>query len=228
MYAQQRKDSLAMNILDSIVLQNQNELIRERAKNIIAELKNRKKTETYLSQLVNIIPVSVLIDSTAFNSISSNSQEQAVKQTDLPIDKKLVMDSTQGLTTKNSIQFTNDSTEDHFMAMIIKGSKEVFVKEAQNALDNLNNDEFKKLDLSATYVQFNDNTYILWVGPFDNQRESIQYTQKIKPRLQTELISFIPAKQYEIFIFGKSNIMQITSNEDLLKYKEFMLKNIYK
>ena len=114
------------------------------------------------------------------------------------------------------------------MAMIIKGSKEVFVKEAQNALDNLNNDEFKKLGLSVTYVQFNENTYIVWVGPFDNQKESIQYTQKIKPRFQTELISFIPSKQYEIFIFGKTNIMQITSNEDLLKYKDFMLKNIYK
>jgi tetratricopeptide (TPR) repeat protein len=210
MYAQQRKDSLAINLLDSIVLQNQNELIRERAKNIIAELKNRKKTETYLSQLVNIIPVSVLIDSTSITATSSNNQDN------------------QSLTNNTSIQFTNDSTEDHYMAMIIKGSKEVFVKEAQNALDNLNNDEFKKLGLSVTYVQFNENTYIVWVGPFDNQKESIQYTQKIKPRFQTELISFIPSKQYEIFIFGKTNIMQITSNEDLLKYKDFMLKNIYK
>ena len=228
MYAQQRKDSLAINLLDSIVLQNQNELIRERAKNIIAELKNRKKTETYLSQLVNIIPASVLIDSTSITATSSNNQDQVNKKSALSIDKKSTIDSNQSLTNNTSIQFTNDSTEDHYMAMIIKGSKEVFVKEAQNALDNLNNDEFKKLGLSVTYVQFNENTYIVWVGPFDNQKESIQYTQKIKPRFQTELISFIPSKQYEIFIFGKTNIMQITSNEDLLKYKDFMLKNIYK
>ena len=228
MYAQQRKDSLAINLLDSIVLQNQNELIRERAKNIIAELKNRKKTETYLSKLVNIIPVSVLIDSTSITATSSNNQDQVNKKSALSINKKSTIDSNQSLTNNTSIQFTNDSTEDHYMAMIIKGSKEVFVKEAQNALDNLNNDEFKKLGLSVTYVQFNENTYIVWVGPFDNQKESIQYTQKIKPRFQTELISFIPSKQYEIFIFGKTNIMQITSNEDLLKYKDFMLKNIYK
>ena len=114
------------------------------------------------------------------------------------------------------------------MAMVIKGSKEVFVKEAQTALDNVNEDEFKKLQLDVTYVQFNQDTYIVWVGPFDRQQESIQYAQKIKPRLKTEIISFIPTKQYEIFIFGKSNILQINNDEDLLQYKDFMLKNIYK
>lgn len=220
MYAQQRKDSLAMIILDSIIVQNQNELIRERAKNIITELKNRKKTETYLSELVNIIPTS------NYNSIVEPN-------TSLPINATPKIDNSSTATnlpiiTKSSIQFVNDSTEEHFMAMIINGSKEVFAKEAQIAFDNLNNDEFNKLQLNATYVQFNKDTYIVWVGPFDNQKESIQYTQKIRPRLKSELISFIPEKQYEIFIFGKNNILQISSNEDLLLYKEFMLKNIYK
>lgn len=220
MYAQQRKDSLAMIILDSIIVQNQNELIRERAKNIITELKNRKKTETYLSELVNIIPTS------NYNSIVEPN-------TSLPINAIPKIDNSSTATnlpiiTKSSIQFVNDSTEEHFMAMIINGSKEVFAKEAQIAFDNLNNDEFNKLQLNATYVQFNKDTYIVWVGPFDNQKESIQYTQKIRPRLKSELISFIPEKQYEIFIFGKNNILQISSNEDLLLYKEFMLKNIYK
>ncbi|MFM1841098.1 MAG: hypothetical protein RIR47_1147, partial [Bacteroidota bacterium] len=64
-------------------------------------------------------------------------------------------------------------------------------------------------------------------GPFDTQKQAINYAQKVKPRLKTEIISFIPAKQYEIFIFGKSNILQINNNEDLLLYRDFMFKNIY-
>jgi hypothetical protein len=28
--------------------------------------------------------------------------------------------------------------------------------------------------------------------------------------------------------FGKSNILQINNDEDLLQYKDFMIKNIYK
>lgn len=39
MYAQQRMDSVAIVLLDSIVLQNTNEKIRDRAKNILEELK---------------------------------------------------------------------------------------------------------------------------------------------------------------------------------------------
>jgi tetratricopeptide (TPR) repeat protein len=224
MYAQQRKDSLAIIVLDSIILQNQNELIRERAKNIITELKNRKKTETYLSQLVNIIPVNTTV--VEENNITPVEKELA--KAEKPILSENQNQVLTNKTGKSSIQFTNDSTEEHYMAMVIKGSKEVFVKEAQTALDNVNEDEFKKLQLDVTYVQFNQDTYIVWVGPFDRQQESIQYAQKIKPRLKTEIISFIPTKQYEIFIFGKSNIVQINNDEDLLQYKDFMLKNIYK
>ncbi len=207
MFAQQRKDSLAIILLDSIILQNQNEYIRERAKNIISELKNRKKTEDYLSQLVNIHPATqfTLIEDSTSTSLSKTNLNN--KQT--------------------LIRFTNDSTEEHYIGIVIKGTKEVFAKEAQNAMDNLNTDEFNSLQLSSTYVQFNKDTYIVWVGPFDTQKQAITYTQKVKPRLKTEIISFIPAKQYEIFIFGKSNILQISNNEDLLLYKDFMFKHIY-
>lgn len=227
MFAQQRKDSIALIILDSIILQNQNEFIRERAKNIITELKNRKKTEAYLSQLVNIIPPSNFIASPDITE-TAPTETVTINQPTEPrtsFNKDSVLQKPK---IKSTILFTNDSTEEHYMAMVIKGTKEVFVKEAQNALDNVNNDEFGKLQLNATYVQFNEDTHIVWVGPFDNQKESIAYTTKIKPRLKGELISFIPVKQYEIFIFGKSNILMINNYQDLLEYKEYMFKNIYK
>ena len=231
MYAQQRQDSIAIVLLDSIILLNQNESIREKAKNIISEIKNRKKTETYLSQLTNTLPESSIITNVETVSINAEKQLPAANKTTIP---NTITDTLKNKETnikeaivKPKIIFTNDSTEEHYMALVIKGSKEVFVKEAQTAMDNLNEDEFKKLQLDVTYVQFDQDTYVLWVGPFDTQRESIKYTQKIKPRLKSEIISFIPTKQYEIFIFGKSNILQINNYEDLLLYKDFMLKNIY-
>ena len=217
MFAQQRKDSLALIILDSIVLQNQNENIRERAKNIITEIKNRKKTETYLSQLVNILPLSNYT-----NTMDSNMVAPTVST--LKINP---VDSIQKQTKISNLQFINDTTEEHYWGIVIKGSKEVFAKEAQIAMDNVNTEEFNSLALSSTYVQFNQDTYIVWVGPFDTQKAALSYTQKIKPRLKSELISFLPTKQYEIFIFGKSNILQINTNEDLQFYRDFMLKYIY-
>jgi hypothetical protein len=217
MFAQQKKDSLALIILDSIILQNQNENIRERAKNIIVELKNRKKTEAYLSQLVNIIPISNYTNTPDSSMIASTAN----------ITKVTHVDNHQKQSIPSNIQFINDTTEEHYWGIVIKGSKEVFAKEAQVAMDNVNTEEFNSLELSSTYVQFNQDTYIVWVGPFDTQKAALTYTQKIKPRLKTELISFLPTKQYEIFIFGKSNILQINNNEDLQLYRDFMLKYIY-
>ena len=82
--------------------------------------------------------------------------------------------------------------------------------------------------LKVTYVQFGADTYIVWIGPFANLKSSEQYLTKVKPRLPKEIISFIPVNQYEIYLLGKSNIVLIKNEEDLLLYKEFMFKNIYK
>ena len=244
MYAQQRKDSLAIVILDSIILVNQNELIREKAKNIIAELKKRKQTEAYLKALVIEMPVVVtpIIESTIPDAKVQNSTSKQL-QTSLPVqsqNNKLVdtLNKSKSLNNKEaiiaaspvlpSIIFTNDSTEDHYVAIVTNKVKEVFVKESQTAFTYLNNDEFKKQNLKTTYVQFDDNVYIVWVGPFSSQQAGTSYIQKIKPRLKNEIISFIPANQYEIYILGKSNILQIKTKEDLELYKNFMQKNIYK
>jgi hypothetical protein len=48
----------------------------------------------------------------------------------------------------------------------------------------------------------------------------------VKGRLAKEIISFIPTQQYELFILGKSNIVLINNNADLIKYKAFMEKNM--
>jgi hypothetical protein len=106
--------------------------------------------------------------------------------------------------------------------------KEILVKEVQKSFQELNQDEFVKQKLDVTYLQFEDKIFVVWIGPFDNLTESTNYLNKVKGRLAKEIISFIPTQQYELFILGKSNIVQINNNADLIKYKAFMEKNIYK
>ncbi len=240
MYAQQRMDSLAIMVLDSIILSNQNELIREKAKNIIAELKKRKETEAYLKQLVIETPVIVqpIIETTPVEATAITSQQQQANTQPQSQKDSKAGNIDQPTITKEPIIaaapvvpriiFSNDSTEDHYVALVTNKVKEVFVKESQTAFTYLNNDEFKKQNLKTTYVQFDDNVYIVWIGPFSTQQAGTSYIQKIKPRLKNELISFILANQYEIYILGKSNILQIKTKEELELYKEFMQKNIYK
>jgi len=98
----------------------------------------------------------------------------------------------------------------------------------QNALNLLNIDEFKKQNLNVTYVQFDESSYIVWIGYFGNRLNALAYINKVKPRLSKEIISFVPANQYQLYLIGKSNIILIKSPADLKKYERFMLDNIYK
>ena len=258
MYAQQRMDVAAIVLLDSIVLQNNNEKVRDRAKNIIEELKNRQQTENYLSKLnlsKEILDTSALVNSAAMAIDSSLMVKTATQITSVgktsaensSIDKssKAAINKSNKKDTANlkdttankqiatipivaPLSFTNDSSEQHYIAFATQKVSAAFVKEMQNAFTYLNNDEFTKEKLNVTYVQFNESSYIVWIGSFENSKLAKNYMNKIKARLSTEIISFVPSKQYEIYLLSKSNILLIKDEADLKQYQQFMFKNIYK
>jgi c-di-AMP phosphodiesterase-like protein len=126
------------------------------------------------------------------------------------------------------IAFTNDSSEQHYIAFATQKVSAAFVKEMQTAFNYLNNDEFIKEKLNVTYIQFTESSYIVWIGPFENSQLAKNYMNKIKPKLSTEIISFVPSKQYEIYLLSKSNILLIKDEADLKQYQQYMFKNIYK
>ena len=234
MYAQQRMDSNAIVLLDSIILQNTNEKVRDRAKNIIEELKNRKQTETYLSKLnlsKEMLDTSA-ITNMASNVLDSNSIANSTSITKLaPAKTSSVANLKKDIATAPVIPplpFTNDSSEQYYIAFATQKVSTAFVKEMQTAFTYLNNDEFIKQKLNVTYIQFNEHSYIVWIGPFVNNLDAKTYVNKVKPRLSTEIISFVPSKQYEIYLLSKSNILLIKDEADLKQYQQYMFKNIYK
>lgn len=223
MYAQQRMDSIALVLLDSIIFMHQNERIRDRAKNIIEEIKHRKETELYLSKL-NID--SLKIKPVPLNNFAENNEilPENTKSSMLP-----KIDSASKEAMDAGLFFTKDVFEPHYVAILTNNLKEVLVKEIVTALGFLNKDEFKKQNLDVTYIEFEPNVFVVWIGPFLDLNSSYTYLNKIKGRLSNEIISFVQTKQYELFILGKSNILQIKNSDDLKKYKIYMnSNNIYK
>jgi hypothetical protein len=128
-------------------------------------------------------------------------------------------DSTQAIVTMNQIAFTNDSLEQHYIALQTMNVSAVFVKEIQNAFKDFHAEAFRQLNLTVTFVQFTDQSHIVWIGPFTNAPDGLAYINKVKPRLSTEIISFIPKKQYDLTLIGKSNIILINNQEQLNQYK---------
>ena len=233
MYAQQKMDSIALVLLDSIILLNANEKIRDKAKNIIAELKNRKETESYLSNLelskeITDEKTDKWDDSTSASSSPSTSNASSTPLITNNSTQKAISAAANKDSSFFSIAFTNDTTEPHYIALVTQKVSPTLVKEMQTAFTYLNNDEFTKQKLNVTYIQFNEQSYIVWIGPFENNQKAKTYINKVKPRLSAEIISFVPPKQYEIYLLSKSNILMIKDEADLKQYQQYMFKNIYK
>ena len=100
-----------------------------------------------------------------------------------------------------------------------RGAYLATINRAQNAIKDYNTETFKQLNLAVTYVQFTDQSHIVWIGPFEKASDGLTYINKVKPRLSTEIISFIAKKQYDLTLIGKSNIVLINNQEQLEQYK---------
>ena len=217
MYAQLGKDSLAIEYCNEIIAQNKSESIKAKAKNIITEINNRKATEAYLAALVIVKPTKLI--NTNEEAIERNKSTAISLKDDRNINGNPKNDSTLSKNIINQITFTNDSLEQHYIALQTMNVSAVFVKEIQNAIKDFNTETFKQLNLAVTYVQFTDQSHIVWIGPFTKASDGLAYINKVKPRLSTEIISFIAKRQYDLTLIGKSNIVLITNQEQLDQYK---------
>ena len=217
MYAQLGKDSLAIEYCNEIIAQNKSESIKAKAKNIITEINNRKATEAYLAALVIVKPTKLI--NTNEEAIERNKSTAISLKDDRNINSNPKNDSTLSKNIINQIKFTNDSLEQHYIALQTINVSAVFVKEIQNAIKDFNTETFKQLNLAVTYVQFTDQSHIVWIGPFTKASDGLAYINKVKPRLSTEIFSFIAKRQYDLTLIGKSNIVLITNQEQLDQYK---------
>ena len=195
MYAQQKQDNLAMQLLDSIIMNNKSDVIKDKARNIRIELINRKKTEDYLSSL-------------------QLTQDIILQDTSSPAPQKG--------------DFVNDSLEQHYVSIAITNTNELVIEKTKTAIGNLNKSVYPSVNLNNTFAQLDKSKYLVWIGPFSNGNQAIKYLNEVKIKLIKEIAPFITQQQYEIYIFGKSNISLIKNSQDLKMYREFMINNIYK
>ncbi len=124
-----------------------------------------------------------------------------------------------------NIIFTNDSLQQHYAAIAVMNSNSATMDRIQTAIQQYHKNEKSTNLLTATYTELDKAQYLLWIGPFDNVNQSIKYLNTLKGKLSSQILPFIPQQQYEIYIFGKSNISTIQNSMDLKAYKDFMINN---
>ena len=237
MYAQQKFDVKAINVLDTVIRFSKNEVLKEKANNIIADIKNRKDTEAYLAslhfeeiQLENNLNK----DSSASNvsSINNNpklgdSSSTLTKEITKQIINTKAISATKLAPIANS-KFIYDSAEIHYIALVTNNTNAFIVNRIKDSLLKNYRIDFISRKITSTLSELQEKSYILWIGPFENGMAANNYFISFAPTFQKGLNDYIAVDKYELMTIGKSNIIKIKSLADFKDYKIMISNNINK
>jgi len=212
-------------------------VLKEKANNIITDIKNRKDTEAYLASLhfeEIHLDSSLNKDSSVSNLASTNN---IPKLADSSISKTKEIAKKIDNTKANPIikiapivnsKFVYDSAEIHYIALVTNNTNAFIVNRIKDSLLKNYRFDFITRKISSTLSELQEKSYILWIGPFENGIAANNYFTSFAPTFQKGLNDYIAADKYELITIGKSNILKIKSLNDFKDYKIMMSNNINK
>lgn len=237
-YIKQKEDSVAKNILHSIIAQFPGTPLADRATTLIDVLNRRKQIEEELTNLViekpkeeeqtvsnpvSVTKPDVIITPAVSDTVNKNANPIALQQSGM---KPAFDSSSVKLVRPPAEAFTFTPGAQHFAVLILTKVDPVFVNEARNAFFRYNRETYYNKAMTADLVEINDSIRLLLISPFKNSQEAIDYIDKTKPVTSTEIIPWLKGGKYSFSVITDKNLEVLKANKDIDKYREFLNKNI--
>ncbi|MBS1920345.1 MAG: hypothetical protein JST17_08835 [Bacteroidetes bacterium] len=237
-YIKQKQDSIAKNILTSIITQFSKSPLSGRAATMIDVLNRRKQIEEELTNLViekskqedssinKTLPVintpvnknNLAIDSNYIKAITNSKQQpNIISKVDSAANKSIPP-----LVT--SYTFTPDAP--HYVVLLLTKVDRVFANEARNAFFRYNRETYYNKTMTAELIEIDGSNKMLLISPFNNSKEAIDYIDHARPLTPTEIIPWLKGGKYSFTIITDKNLDVLKANKDIDKYQEFLHQNI--
>jgi outer membrane protein assembly factor BamD (BamD/ComL family) len=229
------EDSIAKNTLSTIVRQQPNTPLADKAGNMIKVLNRRKEIEQELRNL-NITrppedtmvyvpphieqPTAVRRDTTRLqtNTVVINQPAAPAPRRDTLVNKPVV-------TPPPSSSYTYDANAAQFVVLILNKVDNVFGNEARNAFNRYNKERYYNLPLTSQVMPLDAENRLLLIGSFTNMMQATEYVQKAMPLSQKEIIPWLKADKYSYTIISEKNLEVLKTKTDLKTYKQFLEQN---
>lgn len=228
-YIKQKKDSIAINRLQNLQNNFAGTPLSEKAKTMINVLQRRKEIENYLTNLqideeenivnkrVNlnaITPVKAAsIEPIKKDSIAKISSKE-IKSTEIKLMPKPIVASING--------FTFVANDAHYTLVIFDKVDEVFTREALNAFNRFNLENYYNKKINLTSINLNNQYNLLVVGPFRDASEAIDYSDIIMPLAKSRIIPWLTKDKYTFGIISDSNLTLVKINKEISAYTKFI------
>jgi outer membrane protein assembly factor BamD (BamD/ComL family) len=226
-YIKERQDSIAKDVLTTLIGQFGNSPLTPKATVMLDVLGRRKQIE---EELRNMVVTRVPGDTSTGKSPTVIITQPPKKDTVTavtPVAPVTVQVPPKDTTSTRPPPVINSSytfapAESHFVVLLLNKVDPVFSNEAKNAFLRYNRDAFGGKNYSIELFELNADYKLLLIAPFANAQDAISYIDKTKPRTASEIIPWLKGGKYNFTILTNSNFDLLKSNKDVDVYKAFL------
>lgn len=229
-HIREREDSIARQILQTLVNQNPNTPIAGKAGNLMAVLSRRAQIEDELSKLQVERPVEDSVDlyKTFAPKTDNISKEPTKVVVNNPVQgkKDSVVTRPQLPPVKTNTLYTYKPDVQHYAVVVLNKVDKVFGNEARNAFFRFNREKFTGQPLNLQLVELDAENKLLLIGEFGTVQTAVDYVQRAKPLAPSEILPWLKADKYSFSIISVANLEVLKSNPDINLYRKFLEQNL--
>jgi len=206
-----RDDSAAIKGLQTIISNNPNSPLKQKAETMIDVLRRRAEIEKYLTSLE--------ITRAEEGQIKAPETPKAVTKPVAPtVPKDTIAKVAPPLTNGT---FTMSVNAPHHVLMILDKVDQTYVSEARNALIRYNKENFYGQTINVNKDTLDAQRSLLVITSFPDAASAMQYYSKIKKDAASE-ISWLPANKYSFLIITDENLQLLKTNKNIQGYKALL------
>jgi tetratricopeptide (TPR) repeat protein len=233
-HIQRREDSVAKQLLATLISQNAGTPLGDRAQNLLQVLNRRAQIEDELKRLHITRPTedSLFVEPMPIApTVQKNNAVVATKK-DIPLNKPIIKKPVQDSAfktpapVKTNALFTFDANANHSVVVVLNKVDVVFVNEAKNAFNRHNKEKFYNQPLDTRIVSANDSIKLVLIGNFTNAAGAIDYIQKTKPLAASEILPWLKRDKFSFSIITSKNLEAVLNNKDFASYQKFIDQNL--
>jgi hypothetical protein len=249
-HVKHREDSLAGNLLQTLINQNPGTPLASKSQTMIDVLKRRNQIEAELASLEVARPKedTTAVQKPAINSLSPvpvkgdtvvyrpmPKKDSVISQPKSVVSQPKVVPKIGGDTvaaknpvvqTKQSSIYYFDPGAKHSAMVILEKVDVMFVNETKNAFSRYNKEKYYNQTFETSIVPLDEDRKLLIISGFTNAADAISYVKEAKKIAHLEIVPWLKSDKYSFSIMSDSNLPILLEKKDLPQYSKFLDQNL--
>jgi tetratricopeptide (TPR) repeat protein len=226
----QRNDSVAKNILNTLVSQNSNTPLAEKAQNLMSVLSRRSQIEDELNKYqIQGQPTdtvtkkeTAVVQQPTVKKDTVTSKPKEVVVTKPPIQKPIDTLVKKPVVAKSNSIYTHTPDVAHFAVVVLDKVDIVFASEAKNAFFRYNRERYYKQPLDIQTLTLNNDTKLLLISNFATSQAAVDYAVLARSQAASQIVPWLTANKYSFTVISAPNLELLKTTTDMVAYKKFL------